>query len=290
MADGHVVADHTGEIIGDVAHAVVLNVGMMADHHAVDVTTQDAAEPDAGLFANFGVTDDPRGVGDKHACADPRPPPEVIQHGRHGVNSGDVRCKMQSSFGKIPRDNMVKDRPTPPQWIIARLGEDLNWWVDESSADIFWGEGGRGLLDPRQVAYLAEHWNEYQPYGLRRQLLEDACQFFEIESELDDERVRLAPVAADGVESGGGQIFALPLVEDEETGAYYDFLDAISTARIRKLNATHHYARNCTELDMREELETLDHDRYFSSESIHCFDEINEILQWSPAEWDEPAT
>jgi hypothetical protein len=38
---------------------------------------------------------------------------------------------------------------------------------------------------------------------------------------------------------------------------------------------------------MREELDALDRDRYFSSENIHCFEQINEILQWSPAEWDE---
>ena len=30
-------------------------------------------------------------------------------------------------------------------------------------------------------------------------------------------------------------------------------------------------------------LDALDRDHYFSSEHIHCFDEINEILQWSPA-------
>ncbi|HVM61447.1 MAG TPA: hypothetical protein VMV72_11340 [Verrucomicrobiae bacterium] len=182
---------------------------------------------------------------------------------------------------------MAKNIPTPPQWIIARLGDDMNWWLAESSEDIFWGEGGRGLLDPRQVAHLADALSEYQPYGLRRHLFDASFQFFELESELDDERVRLAPVAASALD-GGGQIFALPLVEDAETGAYYDFLDAISAARIRKLNATHHYARNCNELDMREELDALDKDRYFASENIHCFDEISEILQWSPAEWNDP--
>jgi hypothetical protein len=190
---------------------------------------------------------------------------------------------MQSSFGKIPLHNMAKAKLGPLNWIIARLGDDMNWWVAESSGDIYWGEGGRGLLDPRQVAYLSEAFNEYQTHGLHRDLLDGAFQFFQLESELDDERVRLAPVAVDDP-NGGEQFFALPLIEDEETGAYYDFLDAISAARIRKLNATHHYARDCTELDMSEELDALDRDRYFSSENIHCFDEINEILQWSPAE------
>ena len=41
---------------------------------------------------------------------------------------------------------------------------------------------------------------------------------------------------------------------------------------------------------MQEELDALDRDRYIAAENIHCFDEINEMLQWSPAEWDEPGT
>ena len=182
---------------------------------------------------------------------------------------------------------MATGRPNPPNWIIARLGEDMNWWIAESSEDIYWGKGGRGILDPRQVAYLFETLNLYQAHGLGRHLLGGAFQFFRVESELDDERVRLAAVTADDSAVGGEQLFALPLIEDEETGAYYDFLDTISAAHIRKLNTTHHYARDCTEFDMREELDALDRDRYFSSENIHCFDEIDEILQWSPAEWDE---
>ena len=168
-----------------------------------------------------------------------------------------------------------------------RLGADMNWWLDETSADIYWGERGRGVLDPRQVAYLAEMLGEDQPPGFHRRLLDAAFQLFQLESEVDEDRLRLAPVDQDEF-SAGEQIFALPVIEDEETGAYYDFLDALSAARIREVNATHDYARECTELEMQEELDALDRDRYIAAENIHCFDEINEILQWSPAEWDEP--
>jgi len=182
---------------------------------------------------------------------------------------------------------MRKGKPTPPPWIIVRLGDDENWWLEETAADIYWGEGVRGLLDPRQVAYLAETLNEYQAYGFRPQLLDAAFQLFELESEVDDDRLRLASVNRDDFNAAGDQIFALPLIDNEETGPYYDLLDAISAARIAKLNATHNYVRDCTELDMGEELDALDRDRYFAAENIHCFDEINEILEWSPAEWDE---
>jgi hypothetical protein len=182
---------------------------------------------------------------------------------------------------------MDREKPTPPQWIVVQLGDDMNWWLVESSTDIYWGEVGRGILDPRQVAHVAEALEDYQTYGFRRALLNAAFQFFELESELDDDRLRLAPVAQDEFDMACDQIFALPLIDNEESGAYYDFLDAVGAARVRKLNATHHYVRDCTELDMREELDALNRDCYFAAENIHCFDEINEILEWSPAEWDE---
>ena len=102
--------------------------------------------------------------------------------------------------------------------------------------------------------------------------------------ELSDDRLRLSPVDGDVCETSES-FFALPLTG--EGGTYDEFLDAITAARIRRLNATHRYARACTDLDMQEELDALDRDRYFASENIHTFEEINEILQWSPAEWDE---
>ena len=184
---------------------------------------------------------------------------------------------------------MSTGKPTPPKWIVARLGGDLNWWLAEASADGYWSERCRGLLDPRQIAYLVEMLDEYQSHGYPRQLLNAAFQLFQVESELDDDRLRLAPVEGD-ISSSREQHFALPLIGEEETGAYYDFLDAVTAARIRKLNATHHYVRACTDLEMQEELDALDRDRYFASEDIHCFDEINEILQWSPAEWDDSSS
>jgi hypothetical protein len=182
---------------------------------------------------------------------------------------------------------MAMPKPTPPKWIIARLGSDQNWWLAEASSDVYSSEGAHGLLEPSQIAYLVEKLDEYRAHGYDRQLLDSAFQWFEVESELDDDRLRLAPVNGD-IGDSVQQLFALPLVGDEETGPYYDLIDAITSARITKLNTTHHYFRACTDLEMQEELDALDRDRYFASEDIHCFDEINEILQWSPAEWDDP--
>jgi hypothetical protein len=184
---------------------------------------------------------------------------------------------------------MIAGKPTPPKWIVARLGDDLNWWLAGASSEGYWSDNACGLLDPRQIAYLVEILDDYRSHGYQRRLLNAAFQLFQVESELDDDRLRLAPVDGDILDARD-QLFALPLIGEEGTGPYYDFLDAVTAARIRKLNTTHHYARACTDLEMQEELDGLDRERYFASEDIHCFDEINEILQWSPAEWDDSSS
>src|SRR5207249_571363 len=119
-------------------------------------------------------------------------------------------------------------------------------------------------------------------YGFRPDQIAGAFHAYRIDAEISEGVLRLA--AADDLLD---EAFALPVMRDDDTGAYLDFLDAISAAHVQKLNATHHYARNCTADEMLEELEALDSDRYFGDETIHVFDEISEILEWSPAEWDE---
>lgn len=166
-----------------------------------------------------------------------------------------------------------------PERITVRLGEDFHWWV-ESADDA--GRHPRGILDPRQVAHLMQTLDEYRDYGYRPEQFAAAFQTYRIDAEISEGVLRLA--ATD--ETAG--VFALPRLGEEDDGPYFDLLDVVSAARIRKLNATHHYARDCTVEEMTEELDLLDADRYFSAETIHVFDELNEILEWSPAEWDEP--
>jgi len=178
---------------------------------------------------------------------------------------------------------MKAERPVAPRWIVVRLGEDFNWWLDQTSEELQSGGECCGVLDPRQISHLQETMDQYRAYGLGKQELAGAFQLFMVESEIAEDRLRLARTD-DNIFSATAEMFAFPLIEEEGQGDYYDFLDALSAARIQRLNATHHYFQPCTELEMQEELSALDTDRYFSSDTIHIFDEINEILQWSPAE------
>ena len=184
---------------------------------------------------------------------------------------------------------MADTAPTPIRWITVRLDDDYNWWLHDTSAELSEDTRSRGVLDPRQVAHLVEAFDEFRKHGLRPQHIADAFQLFEMESELAEGVVRLSATNAD-IFADGAQLFALPRIQEEGAGAYYEFLDVLSAARIHKLNATHHYAYECTEDEMQDELDALDADRYFSSDTIHAFDEINEILEWSPAEWDDSSS
>jgi len=173
----------------------------------------------------------------------------------------------------------------PKKQITARLGEDFNWWLAPTPDDVPGEESpDRGVLDPRQVRHVLDALEEYRSFGVDMKLFGEVFRFYAIQSELGEGVVQLEAAGADG----DGDLFALPVIDDEDDGPYFDFLDALSAAHIRRLNATHEYAHGCTVEEMQEELDTLDSDRYFSARTIHVFEEINEILEWSPAEWDQP--
>lgn len=170
--------------------------------------------------------------------------------------------------------------------ILARLGGDLNWWLDQR--DELTGTGvlaPHGLLDPRQVRHLVDTTAELRAHGFDPRWLDDALQAYAIEAEVAEGVLQLEPVSTSL--RADTDLFALPRIEPEGDGPYFDLLDALQAARIRKLNATHHYANPCTVEEMQDELELLEQDRYFSAESIHAFDAISEILDWNPAEWDD---
>ena len=173
--------------------------------------------------------------------------------------------------------------------IIARLGDDMNWWLDRVGDELVTDNDRRAVLDPRQVAHLVEALEVYYPHGLRRQQFTEALEVFEMENELEEGQLRLA-ASNESIFETSAQLFALPRTDDEGKGGYDAFLDALGSAHIRKLNTTHHFAHKCTEDEMIDELRAVDAGRYFSDDTIHVFDEITEILEWNPAEWDDSSS
>ena len=92
---------------------------------------------------------------------------------------------------------MATEKTTRLRWITVRLGDDYNWWLQDTSAELSADTHSRGILDPRQVAHLVEALDDYRPYGYRRQLLAAAFQMFALESEVSEGLLRLAATDAD---------------------------------------------------------------------------------------------
>jgi hypothetical protein len=179
-----------------------------------------------------------------------------------------------------------------PQWIVVRLGNDMNWWVEKSSEDIYWPREGLSVLDPRQFRDVVERVGPYAGVGFRRGVLTRAFALFVVESEMAEGRLRLK-LAQKTEEDPEGKFFALPLLVDEEEGGFHDFVEHLIEMRVKLVNRTHQYAHSVDDLDLEEELQAKLTDRYFQGGNLHSYDEINEILGWAPANWDgdeeEPA-
>ena len=166
--------------------------------------------------------------------------------------------------------------------IVVKLGDDFNWRLHQLNSDLDTPPDQHGVLDPRQVRHLIDTLAEYRKFGIGPSEFADTFRCYAVDAEIAEGILQLVATNADAE----GDLFALPVIDEDGDGRYWDFIDAISATHIRKLNATHHYANLCTVEEMQEELETLDHDRYFNGDSLHVFDEINQILEWQPAEWD----
>lgn len=172
------------------------------------------------------------------------------------------------------------------RWIVARLGQDQNWWVDETSEDVYWGSDSLSLLDPGQLAQVRESLAKLQPYGFDPSILDRAFHLFEVSSQLPDGRLKLIR-SSRRIDDADARLFALPDVLCEAEGAYPDLLDQVSALQIKMLNATHDYVQEVTVDEMDEEIQTRNADRYFAATAVHVFNELEDILTWKPAEWDE---
>jgi hypothetical protein len=172
-------------------------------------------------------------------------------------------------------------------WIIVSQDDEGNCWVEETSDGAHRGKTLLGILAPEQVRHITGALEKYRVHGFRREQFESAFHVWKMESQLSDGRWRLVPADV-SIYDGIGELFALPDVpldlaeELEATGGYPDFLEQLEHLRIRHLNRTRQFLHDVDELDMEDDLRLLDTDRYFCGEPVHCFEQICEILEWSP--------
>ena len=177
-------------------------------------------------------------------------------------------------------------------WCKARLGEDMNWWVSETSDPVHWDVDGLGIIDPRQFQHIIELIEPLQDYGLQNELVDEAFYSFSIDKVEKDKTVLLKRIR-DSILESEDQLFALPDILDEDKGPYADLLDHLTKLRIKMLNDLIDFSQSLTIEELEEEIREQQAGDFMEGQATHFFAEITAILEYVPEgfelEEDEPA-
>lgn len=177
-------------------------------------------------------------------------------------------------------------------WCLARLGEDMNWWVTEVSDPIHWDVDGLGVIDPKQMSYILEQCDALREYGFDPDIVDDAFGSLRIESIAKKDHVRLVHTAESLLEDDNRH-FALPDIIDEEKGPYADFLDQITRFRVKMLNDLIEFDQNLTVEELEDEIRERQNQEYMEGKAVHPFVEVISILEYVPEGYeldeDEPS-
>lgn len=170
---------------------------------------------------------------------------------------------------------------TKLSWCKARLGEDMNWWVLETSDPVHWDVDGLGIIDPRQFQHITELIEPLQEYGLQNELVDDAFYSFAIDEVLKDKTVLLKRIK-DSILESEEQLFALPDVLDEDKGPYADLLDHLTKLRIKMLNDLIDFSQTLTVEELEEDIREQQSSDFMEGRASHFFSEITAILEYVP--------
>jgi hypothetical protein len=167
-------------------------------------------------------------------------------------------------------------------WCAVRLGEDHNWWVNETSDPVRWDVDGLSIIDPRQLAHLIDLVDPLRDYGFDQDVMEHAFILFRIEKDLGNGKVRLKRTKESLFESDE-KLFALPDILDEENGPYADLLDHLTRCRVKMLNDLFEFESKLTVDEVEDELREDQNNLFIEGKAIHSFDELTAILDFMPA-------
>ena len=168
------------------------------------------------------------------------------------------------------------------EWCIVRLGDDHNWWVNETSDPVRWDVDGLSIIDPRQLSHLIELVDPLRDYGFDQDVMERAFILFRIEKDLGGGKVRLKRTKESLFESEE-KLFVLPDVLDEENGPYADLLDRLTRCRVKMLNDRFDFESKLTVDEVEDELREAQNSHFIEGRAVHSFDEITAILDFMPA-------
>ena len=166
-------------------------------------------------------------------------------------------------------------------WCLARIGEDMNWWVTEVSDPLHWDVDGLGVIDPKQMSHILEHCDALREYGFDPDIVDDAFCSMKINKEDKNENVRLI-LTSESILEDDNMHFALPNSIDEEKGPYADFLDQITRFRVKMLNDLIEFDQNLTVDELEDEIRERQNQEYMEGKAVHPFVEVITILEYVP--------
>ncbi len=166
-------------------------------------------------------------------------------------------------------------------WCKARIGKDLNWWVEETSDPVHWDVDGLGIIDPRQFQHLLDLMEPLNDYGLQTEIVEEAFFPFTIEEVHKGSKATLKRVS-DAILESDEQLFALPDIMDEEKGPYADLLDHLTKLRVKMLNDLIDFSQKLTVEELEEEIREVQNVDFMEGRATHFFNELSAILEYVP--------
>jgi hypothetical protein len=167
----------------------------------------------------------------------------------------------------------------------VRLGDDHNWWVNETSDPVRWDVDGLSIIDPRQVTHLIELVEPLRDYGFDQEMFDAAFIPFRIEKDLGNGKVRLKRVKESIVESDD-KLFALADTLDEENGPYADLLDHLTRCRVKMLNDLFKFESKLSVDEVEDEIREDQNSSFIEGKAVHTFEELTAILDFMPAGYD----
>jgi len=170
-------------------------------------------------------------------------------------------------------------------WCNVRLGDDHNWWVNETSDPVRWDVDGLSIIDPRQVTHLIELVDPLRDYGFDQDMFDAAFIPFRIEKDLGAGKVRLKRVKESIVESDD-KLFALADTLDEENGPYADLLDHLTRCRVKMLNDLFKFESKLSVDEVEDEIREDQNSHFIEGKAVHTFEELTAILDFMPAGYD----
>lgn len=167
-------------------------------------------------------------------------------------------------------------------WCIARLGEDANWWLEETSNDIHWDMDGTGIIDPKQISFINDLMEPLREYGLENEIIDSAFFTFRIEEALPENKVKLIRTKQSLTESTEA-LFALSDVIDDDKSPYAEMIDHLLELRVKLINDQLDLAQKLEVDELEEDIRETQNNDYFVSKGSHYFNEITAILEYLPA-------